>query len=438
VLYNHFDLPTDIIVNNTEHNGNIKYIYDANGTKLKKTTTENGNVTTTEYSDGYIYENGNLKFINQPEGYIEPDGNDFQYVYHLKDIWGNTRITFTDNNNDGTIATSEIKREQNYYPFGMEWKGVNTTVRGVKNNLKTYQGQELTEDLGLNTHEWKYRISDRSIGRFWQIDPLAEDYMYNSTYAFQENKLGMGIELEGAELLGWDLVIGDAVQNPNGVGAHTLGITEGLVSSVQGVVDAVTSPIQTAKGIGNLAIAIASQGDVVTMIQADAALGTNSLETAGAMVDAVEQGANDLVNGNGFERGNVIGNVVGAVVGSKGTTAAVKGASAALKTTKVASQIKLIGPAGDAGASVTRQVPKSFTMKSAKKGAGTRFSDPNAPPGSNSVRVMRGNPNSPNPSQRVDYVKHTKSGQSVNVNGKPAGANTPEAHIPKDQFNINN
>lgn len=58
-------------------------------------------------------------------------------------------------------------------------------MNGVEYNYKTYQGQELTKDLGLNTHEWKYRISDPSIGRFWQIDPLAEDYMYNSTYAFQ-------------------------------------------------------------------------------------------------------------------------------------------------------------------------------------------------------------------------------------------------------------
>jgi hypothetical protein len=32
------------------------------------------------------------------------------------------------------------------------------------------------------------------------IDPLAEEYAYNSTYAFAENKLGMGRELEGLEL----------------------------------------------------------------------------------------------------------------------------------------------------------------------------------------------------------------------------------------------
>jgi len=32
------------------------------------------------------------------------------------------------------------------------------------------------------------------------IDPLAQDYVYNSPYAFQENKMGLGRELEGLEL----------------------------------------------------------------------------------------------------------------------------------------------------------------------------------------------------------------------------------------------
>ena len=56
------------------------------------------------------------------------------------------------------------------------------------------------EDLGLNVNEFKYRFYDPTYGRFWSIDPLAEDFAYNATYAFAENKLGMGKELEGREL----------------------------------------------------------------------------------------------------------------------------------------------------------------------------------------------------------------------------------------------
>ena len=41
---------------------------------------------------------------------------------------------------------------------------------------------------------------DAAIGRFSSIDPLADVYVYNSTYAFQENKLGLGSEFEGKEI----------------------------------------------------------------------------------------------------------------------------------------------------------------------------------------------------------------------------------------------
>lgn len=56
--------------------------------------------------------------------------------------------------------------------------------------------------------DWfKFRPSDSKNGRFWQIDPLASEYPYNSPYAFQENKFGSGIELEGKELFPWANVI---------------------------------------------------------------------------------------------------------------------------------------------------------------------------------------------------------------------------------------
>ncbi|RXG11492.1 RHS repeat-associated protein, partial [Leeuwenhoekiella aestuarii] len=198
VLYNHLNMPTEIKFNNS-NTQKINYTYAANRNKLRKVTNDNGNITTTDYSGNYVYENNVLKQFSHPEGYVEPDGSGWQYVYHLKDIWENTRITFADDDNNGSVNSSEIRKEQNYYPFGLEHQGYNSVSYGVENNLKTYQGQEFTKDLNLNTHEWKYRMSDPAIGRFWQIDPLAEKYTYNSTYAFQENKLGSGVELEGLE-----------------------------------------------------------------------------------------------------------------------------------------------------------------------------------------------------------------------------------------------
>ena len=113
----------------------------------------------------------------------------------------NAKVWFDDLKIERLGSHNEILSETNYYPFGMVHKGYNelVTSSSLGENWK-YQGQERNYDLGLNTDQWKYRISDPSIGRFWQIDPLAEDYVYNATYAFQENKLGLGIELEGLEL----------------------------------------------------------------------------------------------------------------------------------------------------------------------------------------------------------------------------------------------
>ncbi|WP_430906557.1 hypothetical protein [Maribacter sp. 2-571] len=91
------------------------------------------------------------------------------------------------------------KKRINVYPFGLEHKGYNGNINGVENDYKQFQGQEWTEDLGLNIHEWKYRISDPAIGRFWQVDPLAEDYSYQSPYNFSENRVIDSRELEGLE-----------------------------------------------------------------------------------------------------------------------------------------------------------------------------------------------------------------------------------------------
>jgi len=70
---------------------------------------------------------------------------------------------------------------------------------GHVNKEKTFQGQRFDDDLGLNWVQFKWRNHDPQIGRFIEIDPLAEDYEYNSTYAFSENKVVVHVELEGLE-----------------------------------------------------------------------------------------------------------------------------------------------------------------------------------------------------------------------------------------------
>jgi len=85
-----------------------------------------------------------------------------------------------------------------YYPFGLtfnSWEREGSTA----NKLNLFQGQERIEALGLGWDAFKWRNHQPDIGRFFNIDPIAEDYYYNSPYAFSENKVTGHIELEGLE-----------------------------------------------------------------------------------------------------------------------------------------------------------------------------------------------------------------------------------------------
>ena len=78
--------------------------------------------------------------------------------------------------------------------------------------------------------------------------------------------------------------------------------------------------------------------------------------------------------------------------------------------------------------------PSGWIEKVSKKGDGKVYCDPNN--AQNNIRIMTGNPNSPNPAQRVDYVKYQKNGVFYYVNGKPlVNGRCAEAHIPLSEYN---
>ncbi|WP_299334914.1 DUF6443 domain-containing protein [uncultured Psychroserpens sp.] len=175
--YNHLNLPTRVIL----PQGDIRYIYDATGAKLKKIIKEEEH---TEYAGNYIYENGKFKFFSQPEGYAEPEKDEFRYVYQYKDHLSNIRLAYSDFNGDGSIDDKdEITEENNYYPFGMKHDGYNTNINGVDHKYG-FGAKEEQDELGLGWIDITARNYDPALGRWMNLDPLAEKMRRHSPYNY--------------------------------------------------------------------------------------------------------------------------------------------------------------------------------------------------------------------------------------------------------------
>lgn len=187
IAYNHLNLPTQV----TMAGGSISYVYDATGAKQSKTASGK----TTYYAGGFQYEDNTLQFFSNPEGYASNNAGTFYYIYQYKDHLGNVRVSYGDSNDDGVVGTSEIIEEQNYYPFGLRQLGYNTGTVIAKGNGKAqnyrYNGKELQDDniggVQLNWYDYGARNYDPAIGRWMNIDPLAEKMRRHSPYNYAFN-----------------------------------------------------------------------------------------------------------------------------------------------------------------------------------------------------------------------------------------------------------
>ncbi len=66
-----------------------------------------------------------------------------------------------------------------------------------------FQGQEKDDELKGegNSLNYTFRMHDPRVGRFFAVDPLEKKYPHNSPYAFSENRVIDGIDLEGSEFV---------------------------------------------------------------------------------------------------------------------------------------------------------------------------------------------------------------------------------------------
>jgi RHS repeat-associated protein len=84
-----------------------------------------------------------------------------------------------------------------YSPFGVVLNG--RTYTSESGYRYGFQAQEQDAELWEGAVNYKYRVEDPRLGRFFSVDPLFAKYPWNSCYAFSENRVLDGIELEGLE-----------------------------------------------------------------------------------------------------------------------------------------------------------------------------------------------------------------------------------------------
>jgi RHS repeat-associated protein len=94
----------------------------------------------------------------------------------------------------------EIIEENNYYPFGLKHKGYNNVVNGTHHPY-TFNGKEEQEELGLNWHDFGFRNYDASLGRWMNIDNLAEKYYNYSPYIYTANNPIYYIDPDGQQII---------------------------------------------------------------------------------------------------------------------------------------------------------------------------------------------------------------------------------------------
>ena len=188
----------------------VNYRYDATGNRVEKQVIGTDSTLVTRYirdASGNvlaIYENDQLS--EQPiygssrlgtyAGQTTPGEQQLGHrKYELSNHLGNVLSVITDNvnmNADSTWAT--LVSAQDVFPFGLEMNG-----RSWQSEIYRYGFQAQEEDKETKLVNYKYRMHDPKVGRFFSVDPLASEYPHNSPYAFSENRVIDGIELEGLE-----------------------------------------------------------------------------------------------------------------------------------------------------------------------------------------------------------------------------------------------
>ena len=128
--------------------------------------------------------------------------NGYLYVYVSNE--SNQNVYF-----DALIVNHKrgpVVEETAYYPFGLAIDGLSSKANKpasydankFKFNGMELQAPEFADNSGLNWTDFGARMYDPQIGRWLAHDPMAEKFVYESTYAFAGNNPCSNIDVDGA------------------------------------------------------------------------------------------------------------------------------------------------------------------------------------------------------------------------------------------------
>ncbi len=133
-----------------------------------------------DYAAGMIYQTSTSNvFSRKYMLYYEGITMNYDGFVPLREDLGNVPFTM---GYSGTV----VVKESNYYPIVMR----HTNHNASKNPI-LYNGKEIQYDVSggelVNWYDYGARFYDAQIGRFHSIDPLAENFTFQSPYVYAAN-----------------------------------------------------------------------------------------------------------------------------------------------------------------------------------------------------------------------------------------------------------
>jgi RHS repeat-associated protein len=123
------------------------------------------------------------------------------------------------------VPVRDVKQKDHYYPFGLNISALSSTAPLSKPNRFKLSGNEEQTEFDLNVYDFNARTYDPALGRFMNIDPMADQFYNLTPYNYVENNPlrfidpdGMlSTEVEENEDGTYKVVGGDADDGDNGI-----------------------------------------------------------------------------------------------------------------------------------------------------------------------------------------------------------------------------